>query len=93
MAAVVGGVAVALQLRWKLGFLWLELSNFSAVLVMFVIAIVLPGYEFIRDPIGIADSTAWAKKQAVEAQDHLSPGELVQRLEIIHSKDGDSEKD
>lgn len=92
LTALVSGVGAALQLRWKLGFLWLELSNFSAVLVMFVIVILILGYEFVRDPVGIEDSTAWARKRAEEAQESLGHEDLMKRLEVIRRKDGKVEK-
>jgi hypothetical protein len=92
LAAVTGGVMAALQLRWKLGFLWVELSNFSAVVVMIVVVILLLGYEFVRDPLGIADSTAWARKRVEEAQESLNHDELVKRLDIIRRKNGKDQK-
>lgn len=74
LAAVVAGVVATLRLRSKLGFLWLELSNLFLMLGLLVMVIMLLGYEFVRDPLGLQGSTAWARRCGVEARKSLPDG-------------------
>lgn len=92
LAAMTSGVAATLRLRSKLGFMWLELSNFFLILAWLIAIVVFLGYEFVRDPLGLEGSAGWTRRCMTEVRGTLryETIDAFREIERLIVRKGDS---